>query len=83
MPWAASSNEQRLDRYNGLLLTASIDRLFDQGLISFTAEGDLMRKPDLSDVDLGYLGLQSSARLRFIDPRHQPYLSAHRKKFGF
>ena len=34
-PWSRSNNLERLDPENGILLCANIDRLFDQGLISF------------------------------------------------
>jgi putative restriction endonuclease len=33
--WRDSSNEQRLDGENGLLLTPTVDHLFDKGFISF------------------------------------------------
>lgn len=32
-PWAESTNFERLDEYNGLLLSASIDKLFDGGVV--------------------------------------------------
>lgn len=77
------SPEVRLDPYNGLLLTASIDRLFDQGLIAFADDGRLLRKPVLSQADLRHLGLGADARMRRVHARHVPYLSAHRAKHGF
>jgi putative restriction endonuclease len=45
-PWRESTNEERLDGENGLLLTPSIDHLFDRGFISFEDNGELM----ISDV---------------------------------
>jgi putative restriction endonuclease len=45
-PWRESTNEERLDGENGLLLTPSIDHLFDRGFISFEENGELM----ISDV---------------------------------
>lgn len=44
-PWRDSSNEERLDGDNGLLLTPSIDHLFDRGFISFRADGRLLVSP--------------------------------------
>ncbi len=38
-PWAASSNQERLLVDNGLLLSATYDRLFDSGLITFDKSG--------------------------------------------
>jgi hypothetical protein len=83
LAWKDSEPHERLDEYNGLLLTASIDRLFDQGLISFDANGQLLCKPELSAVDLPSLGLHPAARLRFVHGNHLHYLAIHRQRFGF
>ena len=40
-PWAASSNAERLDGANGLLLSPHVDHLFDRGLITFRANGSV------------------------------------------
>lgn len=39
-PWRKSSNAERLDWTNGLLLVANADRLFDRNLMSFSKRGD-------------------------------------------
>ncbi len=44
-PWRDSTNEERLDGENGLLLTPTIDHLFDKGFISFEDKGDLIVSP--------------------------------------
>lgn len=41
-PWRESTNEERLNGENGLLLTPSIDHLFDRGFISFEDDGELL-----------------------------------------
>ncbi len=41
-PWAASNDAERVDAYNGLLLTPTADLLFDLGWISFSDKGKLM-----------------------------------------
>jgi hypothetical protein len=41
-PWRDSSNAERLDPHNGLLLTPSIDHLFDRGFVSFANDGRLL-----------------------------------------
>ncbi len=84
VPWRENKDpETCLDPYNGLLLAASIDKLFDQGLISFDEAGRLLRCTALRGVDLLALGITADARLRAISPKHQPYLAAHRIKHGF
>lgn len=81
--WAHASNEARLDPYNGFLLIATLDRLFDQGLISFADDGVLLRKPSLTAQDLQTLGIIEDMRLRFVRPEHIPYLAEHRRVFDF
>ena len=41
-PWAVSTNEERISVNNGLLLSATFDRLFDSGLITFSKIGKLI-----------------------------------------
>ncbi len=41
-PWRSSSNKERLDPHNGLLLAAHLDALFDAGLISFADDGSML-----------------------------------------
>lgn len=41
-PWSVSNNEERLSVDNGLLLSATFDRLFDSGLISFKKDGTIL-----------------------------------------
>lgn len=80
--WASSSNAERLDVYNGLVLAASIDRLFDAGLISFDDDGQLLHKA-LPCSELRAVGLGDDSRLRFVHEPHKAYLSAHRRQHGY
>lgn len=54
-PWAVSSNHERLSVDNGLLLSATYDRLFDNGLITF----DPLGKIYLSS----FIGFENAKRL--------------------
>jgi len=78
-PWRDSDNQQRLDPYNGLLLAPSYDALFDRGLISFGADGELIISVQLSAADLTILGISRAARLRAVRPEHLPYFEYHRR----
>lgn len=40
-PWSISTNAERIDINNGLLLCANMDKLFDSGLITFENDGRL------------------------------------------
>ena len=46
-PWRISTDQERLDANNGLPLTASLDALFDSGLISFEPSGNLVISPSM------------------------------------
>lgn len=81
-PWAQSDNTERLDAYNGLLLSANLDRLFDRGLIGFADDGRMIRSARISDEDLARLGIAADARLRRVAPQHLPYLAHHRQAYG-
>jgi len=41
-PWRASTDQEKLDGCNGLLLAPHVDHLFDRGYISFADDGRLM-----------------------------------------
>lgn len=41
-PWRDGSNDERIDAENGLMLTPTIDHLFDKGFISFESNGELL-----------------------------------------
>jgi hypothetical protein len=56
-PWRDSTNDERLDGENGLLLTPSIDHLFDRGFISFQSDGRLMVSPVAHTPSLAKLGV--------------------------
>jgi hypothetical protein len=79
-PWKESSNRERLDPDNGLLLAATIDKLFDKYLISFEDSGEMLISSRISDVQRGMLGLPS--RLRSMpSPKQCHYLAQHREAF--
>ncbi len=78
-PWAeCTSDAERLDVFNGFLLSANLDALFDRFLISFDEEGYLIVAPALTNVDLKLLGIGAKMKLRWVNPLHQPYLAMHR-----
>jgi hypothetical protein len=77
--WANSTNSERLDPRNGLLLTANLHRLFDAGLISFRNSGRMMVSRLLSRQERRLLKLAAN-RLSQKPPRGMgKYLAYHRK----
>jgi len=57
-PWSASNNVERLDPYNGLLLSVGYDVAFDNLLITFDQNGELVFAPDFSITDAKESGLK-------------------------
>ncbi|WP_180178321.1 HNH endonuclease [Acinetobacter sp. YH01005] len=62
IPWSENT-KSRLDPFNGLLLSPTLDRAFDKGLISFDDSGLIMISPKLSKDTLDQLGISSSMKL--------------------
>jgi hypothetical protein len=58
-PWRDSSNEERLNGENGLLLTPSIDHLFDRGFIGFEDSGNLIISPVAHIPSLQRMGVET------------------------
>jgi len=56
-PWRDSDHQQRLDGENGLLLTPSMDHLFDRGFISFREDGHLLVSPVAHKESLNKMGV--------------------------
>jgi hypothetical protein len=54
-----SENAERLDGENGLLLTPSIDHLFDRGFISFKDDGAVLISPVADERSLKRMGVEA------------------------
>jgi len=79
-PWRDASNEERLAGENGLLLTPSIDHLFDRGFISFEDNGRLLVSPVAHAASLRRMGVPTEEPLnvgRFSEGQRR-FLDYHR-----
>jgi len=78
-PWAkCETDAERLDVYNGLLLTAHLDAAFDAGLISFADDGAILFSPQFAEQDRSTLGIHDHLALRRVAGKHLPNLAWHR-----
>jgi hypothetical protein len=79
-PWRDSSNEERLDGENGLLLTPSIDHLFDRGFVSFRKDGRLLVSPVAHEASLEKMGVPTDREIDVgeFSPGQARYLEFHR-----
>jgi len=78
-PWADCDNDSdRLNIYNGFLLSANYDALFDNGLITFDDRGFVVYSNKLSGSQILGVGGDKKQALRWIDERHLHFLKWHR-----
>jgi hypothetical protein len=81
-PWADSNEHEKVDKFNGLLLTPNLDKLFDKGHLSFDQKGEALLGSKI-DRKLDELWGLSTCRLKILASESQEYLSFHRDRFGF
>jgi putative restriction endonuclease len=74
-PWKASTNTERLDVFNGLLLTPNLDKAFDSGLITFDDSGKIKISPQLLEPEK--LGINTDQSV-LLAPEHLKYMGFHR-----
>jgi len=79
-PWRDSTNFERLDGENGLLLTPSIDHLFDRGFISFQDNGELIVSPVAHSPSLERMGVptKETVNVGAFTPGQRRFLEYHR-----
>lgn len=77
-PWSDSNSRERLDIYNGLLLIPNLDRLFDQGWISFDENGRILTSSIINSTVFDLLGVNKTSTIT-IKRKHEPYLAYHRE----
>lgn len=77
-PWRFSSDVEKLDVYNGLLLSANFDVLFDQGYISFEDDGSMLISNELSKPDCIFFGCSENLKIKLAS-KHAPFMQYHRE----
>lgn len=82
-PYSQSTEEEKYDINNGLLLTPTFDKLFDLNLITFSEKGDIIISSDLDSDDLNNLGIKGNEKLNMNKITHSSlnYLAYQRGKF--
>jgi putative restriction endonuclease len=79
-PWAhCNTNDERLDGNNGLMLTPTIDHLFDKGFISFDNDGNLLFSKHLTAGDKALLNLDARMEAAPFSNEQISYLNYHRE----
>ena len=77
--WSRSSEMEKTDPNNGLVLCPNHDHLFDGHLISFDSTGKIIISSKLSDEDIEAFSINDNIRLD-ISPKRELYMKRHRKE---
>ena len=78
-PWAASSKEERIDPYNGFILSPLYDALFDKGFITFTKNRHIVISNYISPHQWKLIGLKGGEFIQALpmDEKREKYLEFH------
>lgn len=75
-PWSKSALKEKRDPYNGLLLIPNLDKAFDNGLITFKQNGEIV----ISNMFLNHneVGISTDLSLKMKD-RNRRFLEFHQE----
>ena len=76
-PWRASTDNERIDKFNGILLLPNLDKAFDLGYISFRQNGSIRTSEFIEKPEV--LGINEDMKID-VTKRHQDYLAYHREQ---
>lgn len=77
-PWKDSTDDEKLNGCNGLLLAPHVDHLFDKGKISFTDDGHLIISKKLDPTILSRWGISSILNVGPFSQEQAKFLAYHR-----
>ena len=78
-PWHAASSLERLDPFNGLLLTPNLDKAFDAGYISFDPKNRGKIIFSTAFLEPQELGISDTMKLTHLDSQTAHYLEYHKR----
>ncbi len=87
-PWRESSNEERVNPLNSLILTPNYDKLFDRGIISFSPENGKIILPRIHTHEmwrnLERMHIDDDVHLSYVPDGTDKFLDYHNKRvFGY
>jgi 5-methylcytosine-specific restriction enzyme A len=80
-PWAESTNEERLDVNNGILLSPAYDALFDRHLITFENSGKIILSDKIETQAFEKIRVNGHESIRDLREENFIYLEKHRHRF--
>lgn len=80
-PWAAADDKEKVDPYNGYMLSPMFDKLFDRGFITFTSDRHVRLSQFLSTLTWKQIGLKDDTFIQALpmDEKREAYLKFHRE----
>ncbi len=80
-PWSASNSREKVDPYNGYILSPMYDKLFDRGFITFTDDRRIVLSEVISPYTWRQIGLKNSSFVKALpmDEKRMKYLGFHRE----
>jgi hypothetical protein len=80
-PWKSSTNAERLNQFNGLLLAPNIDAAFDNGFITFDRQGRIVMSRRMSGASAYQLHINNKMRIdsKLLATEHHVFLEHHRE----
>jgi hypothetical protein len=82
-PWRLSTSEEKVDGNNGLWLSPHVDKLFDNGWITFTDDGKILCLSEEVSTLMTSWGLDPEMNIGPFNDKQRYYLRAHRELFNF
>ena len=77
-PWKDSTDQEKIDGNNGLLLSPHVDHLFDRGFITFHNNGNLAISKELNPIILKQWSLSTIENVGSFNQKQSSYLEFHR-----
>jgi len=79
-PWCECTDAEKLDGFNGLLLSPHIEHLFERGYISFSDTGELLISRYLNPLVVKSWGIAMPDNVGPFRPEQCAYLDYHRRE---
>ena len=78
-PWAASNNKEKVDPFNGYMLSPMFDKLFDKGFITFREDKSVVLSEFISSYTWKQINIKNGQRfpLLLMDDKRIKYLQFH------
>lgn len=81
VPWKDSTDQERLDVNNGILLSPVYDALFDRNIISFENNGKIILSENFDKNAFALIGVNGKEKISNFNSENYNYLERHRQLF--